>query len=178
VTAAGGADVATGRGTAVTCPDGVVPPGFETVPNICSLAPRHFQFAGASNLNSGDAHGVFRGETFNRFTGETRSTIRGPIFCVTATGGKAVIGVIAEHVTSQGPPGSSIQEGTAFYVPMLDSGKGSALPDLYGPYYIPGGPPGGPPADVEGQCTLDFVPFMTVTDGHLLVHDGAVVGSS
>lgn len=166
-----GADVAVGNGTAFACPGGVVPPHLD--PAFCPLGPREFRFAGASNLADGGAHGVFHGETLDRFTGETRTTIRGPIFCVTVTANKAVIGVIAEQVTSLSP-GQGIAEGTAFYVPMLDNGNDPAVPDLYGPYYLPGTPP----TDVAGQCTLDFAPLMTVTDGHVIVRDGQVAGSS
>ena len=57
---------------------------------------------------------------------------------------------------------------------MVDNGNNAPVPDLYGPYYLPGGPP----ADVEGQCTLDFLAFMTVTDGDIMVHDGQLAGSS
>lgn len=165
-----GADVAVGHGTAVTCPGGVAPPGLD--PRFCPIGSRHFRFAGVSN-NSGGAYGMFHGETFDRFTGETRTTIRGPIFCVTVTGNKAVIGVIAEQVT-QHTPGTGITEGAAFYVPMIDNGRNGVVPDLYGPYYLPGLPP----ADVEGQCTLDFTAFMTVTEGDVLVHDGQVSGNA
>lgn len=170
VAAAGGADIATGHGTSVACPDGVAPPGFE--PNVCFLSPRDFQFAGVSSLNAGDAHGVFRTEVRHRVTGETVSTIRGRIFCVTATANKAVIGVLAEKVTPADAP-TGIRAGDAFYVPMLDNGKGGAAPDLYGPHYLPGLPP----ADADGQCTLDFVPFMVVTEGDVRVKDGQVSGS-
>lgn len=163
-----GADVAVGHGTSVTCPDGIQPPGLP--PGGCAIAPRHFRFAGVSN-SSDAAYGRFHGETFDRFTGETGSTIRGPIFCVTVTGNKAVIGVIAEQVTTLNP-GTGITEGSAFYVPMVDNGRG-AVPDLYGPYYLLGMPP----ADVDGQCTLDFVALMTVTEGDVIVHDGQVAGS-
>ncbi len=169
VTAAGGADVATGNGTSVTCPEGVAPPFVD--PSFCPIASRDFQFAAVSNLNAGDAHGVFRTRVFNRFTGVTTATIRGRIFCVTATASKAVIGVVATQVTPAGAP-TGIVEGTAFYVPMVDNE--GAVPDLYGPHYLPGLPP----VDAEGQCTLDFVPFMTVTDGHVIVNDGQVSGSS
>ena len=115
---------------------------------------------------------MFHGESISRSTGEVTSQLRGPIFCVTAIGNKAVIGFVVERSTNP-----QILEGRILYVPMVDNGRpGSELADLYGPYYLP--PDATEPESLNGQCTRDFLAFMTVTDGDIIVHDGQLVGSA
>jgi hypothetical protein len=165
---AGGADIATGHGTAVACPQGPPPP--PGLPS-CALSTRDFTFAAVSALNGGRAGGTYRHtDVAGRF-------IRGRVTCVTAVGNTAVIGgVIEERIGVPGdmpPPGA-----TNFAVWVVDNDVvGSTdVPDQLSPFFnlLPEQLP-----QEDGQCLLPPVSpsgYLTVVDGDIRVRDGQLAG--
>ena len=164
----GGADVATGHGTAVACPEGPPPPlGLRT----CAFATREFTFAAASSPQADHAGGMYRAtDVLGRY-------VRGRVTCITAVGNMAVIGgTVEERVllpTDMVPPGA---DRFAVWVVDNDVVAESDVPDLHSPFFNYTEAQFG---EQNGQCLLPPVSpggYLTVVEGDIRVRDGQLAG--